>query len=437
MNRLICLIAFSTVAFAATPVVLELDQAIRRGTTKPTVEDLDLDIARTRVQLLEAMSRRRFELTPQLGLFSLMNPIGLATSVGAKLLLPQSEVSPFALLEAKIALLGAEIASRRRRFRSEVEVTRHFFEVAESQFLVDQTCAAFDEVVAKREQVNRQFSLARLTRADVIRHEQEIVNRQADCREAERRFQMTTLRLSVRIDVPVEELRVPEEPAALLLPEYPLQPAATLVKVAFINRAEPSTLRDGIAGLRRQVDAIRPPRMFNISLGYSRLGQNGFRSVNNAWFVGQGLQPEISARIPLKGNNRFAIEKELLAAEIGKLERELDEMEQEIRVQVTEKRIHAESRREEALTARKRAVLATELYKVVATRRRSGLENLASVASAEEARNRARLELARLEYASKSTLAVLLAICGFPDASHERQKMIVARPQPVLTSALP
>ncbi len=419
-------------ALAAAPPardeVLDLQQVIQSTLAKPAVENLDVEVARSRLRLLEASNRRRIELTPQLGLLSLTNPALLAANLGAGLLMKSGGVSPLAILDAKVDLLAAETASRRRRQQREAEVTRRFFEMAEQQRVAAQTCSAVREAEGRREDLDRQLSLARLTRSDLLRHEMEIVNRKADCRQAQRQMQLAASRLSPWLDTPAEFLRVTDEPAAALSLDYPLRPVDFLVNVAMAHRAEPARLSQEIAAMRRQIDGVREPRGLQFRLRYSHLGQGGVGPGGGNYLLGGHiLQPEISARIPIKDNGAFAAEKRLLHAKLARLEREASDAEQEIRAEIAEVQIRFESVRDELSVARSRLALAAENRKVAAARHRAGLEGPASLSAAEEGERRAGVELVRLEYAGKSNLAALLSICGLAGQEGGKQEMLVAR----------
>ena len=430
MRALLGFTLISTLAAAppARDAALDLQQVIQSTLAKPAVEDLDVEVAASRLRLLEASNRRRIELTPQLGLLSLTNPALLAANLGAGLLMKSGGVSPLAIIDAKVDLLAAETASRRRRQQREAEVTRHFFDMGEQQRVTAQTCAAVREAEGRREDLGRQLSLARLTRADLLRHEMEIVNRKADCRQAQRQLQLAATRLSAWVDTPPEMLRVTDEPADALSLDYPLRPVDFLVTVAMTHRAEPARLSQEIDSLRKEVDGVRQPRGLQFGLRYSYLGQSGTGPGGGGYLLGGHiLQPEISARIPIRDNGAFGAEKRLLHAKLARLEREVSDAEQEIRAAIAEVQIRFESARDELSVARSRLALAAENRKVVAARHRAGLEGPASLSAAEEGERRAGVELVRLEYAGKSNLAALLSICGLAGREGGKQDMLVAR----------
>jgi hypothetical protein len=430
MKKLGYFFAIPALCFAASPAMetLTLQQAMRVAMARPAVEDLDLQVAQTRVHLLEAASHRKLDWIPTVGLFAMTNPVALVTNIGSRLLLRSSDVPPTALFGAKIAEMEAVLARRRLDFQREVGVTRAFFSTAERQRINEQTCAAVNETVALRPQTE-QRSQAWVTRLDALRQEQDALNREAACSQSTRDLSISNAYLSRWVGVAGDEIRVEERVARLPALDATLEQPAALFRVALSNRAEPSQLRESVRQLRKQLDRIRPPKPFNLSLGYSRLGNDGFRGLNSTMFTGQGFQPEISLQLPLKRNSAFAFELQLLALQLSKLERELDDMETEVRAQIAELRAQFESRRGELVMARKRQSVAVELAKCIKERYSAGLETAAALASVREAESQSRVVLARLEYESKTALAVLLTICGLGDHPAGGVDLIVAHAQ--------
>src|SRR5262249_11879879 len=158
-------------------------------------------------------------------------------------------------------------------------------------------------------------------------HEQLILDRIGDCGRAERRLQIAAAHLATGAGVPADRLEVADEPVALPALEYSLQPTNSLVQVALAYRSEPSPLRGRLPELRRQVDAARGSNPFQLSVRYSRVGQQGLLNSNPS-FAGSGLLPEISARLPLKDNGELKAEKRLLLLKLDKLEREMEDLEE-------------------------------------------------------------------------------------------------------------
>jgi hypothetical protein len=427
------LIGVSVSAALAGDNLMDLDQAIHAALAKPVPEDFEVEMADARLRRLEAMNGRHFDLTPQLGLLSLANPVALATSVGVRLFSRQGGATPLMLLDAQLDRIASQLAVRRRRFQDEAEVTRRFYSVSENQRLAARVCADAEQSAARRDQLKKEVALARLTRADVLRFEQEILDRQSECRRAGQRLQTANLYLAAAVGRPAVTLGVDEDGAAALSVEYPLRPVDYLVSVAFTYRGDRSPLREELARYRAQVEGVRAPRLLQFSVGYSRYGRQV--GGGQSGFPAQGLESDISIR--LSGNKDFLAEKRLLLARINKLERELDEFDQATRLQIAETRIRFQSQRDELMAARQRLALAAELRLVVAARKGAGLEQASALASARTQERNAGLDLLRVEYETKSALASLLQLCGLRWMGRQGQDMLAARPAHVLTASLP
>ena len=403
----------------------ELDQAIHAATSKHGVQDYDVDIARARRRLLEAMNQRRLELTPQVGLLTLTNPALLATSLGAGLLWRQNAVSPFLILSAELDVIAAEMSLRRWRFQREIDVTDRFFELSRYQRVAKQACLAASGAEARRREVTAQFSLARLTRADVLQYEREILDRQVECRQSERQMQSAARNLAVLIGVAADSLQVAEAPEQRLKIDYPMQPVEHLVQVAMLHRSEPELLRDDLATLRRKVEAARKPGAFQFGLRYSYLGQQSSGVSGSGYLLGgHSVLPEVSARISLRDSGEFNAEKQVLLLRISRLNQEAQEIEQEIRARISDIQASFESWRDEIQWARRRLALSSEHRGITAARQRAGLESTASLRSVEDNERRAGMEVVQLEFEGTSKIAAILSICGLQDTPSARQELL-------------
>ncbi|MEP6536332.1 MAG: hypothetical protein ABJF23_13480 [Bryobacteraceae bacterium] len=430
------------VAFvAAAPVKggdWELEQVIRAAAANPGVEDYDVEISHARKRLLEAMGRRHIELTPQLGLLTLTNPALLAANLGAGLLGRQNAVSPIAVLSSELDVIAAQIARQRWTFRREADVTDRFFELSRNQRVSRQACSGASGVEARRPEVARQLSLARLTRADVIQYEQELLDREVECRQARRRLDAAARNLSFVVGVAADTLRVSEEHDEEVNLEYPMQPVDYLVQVAMTHRSEPASLRDDLAALQRKVESAHRPKGFQFGLRYSYLGQQSSGVAGSGYLLGgNSLLPEISARITLKDSGEFDAEKQLLRLRISRVNREWQELEQEIRARISEIQAGFESWRDDMQSARRRLALSREYRGITAARQRAGLETLASLHSVEDNERRAGMDVARLEYEGGSKLAAILSLCGLKNMPVARQELLLTRQLPVSTEPVP
>jgi len=283
------------------------------------------------------------------------------------------------------------------------------------------------EADAGRDRIARDRALARITKAEVVLHEQTILERSADCQRAGRRLQTVALQLAFWVGGADGEFRVSEEPAGFDSLEYSLRPLDYLVQVALAFRREPTEMRTRISELRKQVDAANRPNPAQLSVRYSRLGRTDALGIGNGLIAGSGLQPELSLRFGMREGAELSAEKQLLLRKLDKLDSELEELEREIRRQITVTQIRFQASRDEITIARKRLSLAAEYRRIAATRYRANLEGAAYLSAAEDGERRAAMELARHEYSGKSSLATLLSICGLRGQPVDRQELLVAR----------
>src|SRR4029077_2676304 len=107
-------------------------------------------------------------------------------------------------------------------------------------------------------------------------------------------------------------------------------------------------------------------------------------------------------------------------------EREMEDLEEEMKTQITEIQVRFQSTRDDLEIARKRLALSNAHQKVAAARYRAGLEGLTYLASAEEAQRQSALELSKLEYSGRTTLATLLSVCGLRGQPLEKQQLLIA-----------
>jgi hypothetical protein len=112
---------------------LDLGQAIELAASQPTPADAELAVAQARLQWMEAASQRRIEIKPQSAIWTLVNPLALATNIGAGLLANGKTATPLNVLDARIDVASAAIDVQRNRFQREIEVTETYTALALQQ----------------------------------------------------------------------------------------------------------------------------------------------------------------------------------------------------------------------------------------------------------------------------------------------------------------
>jgi outer membrane protein TolC len=400
MNRIIIVgtVLAGVLQAATAGEPLDLDQVIHRAQAKPSQEASDLAIAQNRVLWLEALKRRRIALTPQMALL-LANPISLSAGLGAGLMLNGDRVSPLTLLDAKIDLVGAEIAVEHSRFQRELEATEKYMALELQQKVSNETCQSVTKAQDRRDEAQEALDAARATRLDLIRYEQAILDRRGDCLRADQEVQLAALRLATLLEVDSDGLRVAGA-ATQSSSGTALQPVQALYALAQ-NFRPATSMENKIADLRQQLDQTRDKRL----------------------------------QLVLKDNGQFPAEKLLLGEKIRRLERQVAELHQQVQTRIAEIRIRLETIRDETDFARQRLALASEQQRVTTARLHAGLATRSDAAEADDLHRRADLELARLRHEDTAAVAALVAVCGLSDKPAVLRALVYSRT--VFEAALP
>ena len=393
MTRLIPFFLLSAALCAAEPNQsrLHLQDAIEMALAQPSVEDAEVAVAKARLFWFEAAKGRRIEIGPQTALWSFVNPLALATNLGASLLGP-GESSPLGSLDARIDLASAEIVARSRRFEREIEVTERFNALALRQQMAERACQAVEESRAQRDHLEREVRVALSTTVDVLWQEQTVLDRELECRVSEQDRAIAAAALSA------VTLRSPQDVQVAVqtfdsAPDARLQPAEALYDLALAYRhdlKEADPLQEGILALWSELEDVRGSR----------------------------------GRIVLKGNGAFEAHKRLLAQKIRRLEGQVDDFKLRVRSRITEVRIRRESLRDQLLLANRRRALATEQSLATRTRLHAGLASPADLRQVREVERRADVEHARLRYEGDTSVASLVAALGLRDEPLELQQLV-------------
>jgi outer membrane protein TolC len=351
-----------------------------------------MTVARARLAWLEASSHRRIELKPQTALWSLVNPIALATNIGVGLLSGGGTVSPLALLDAKIDVASADITARHLRFQREVEVTEKYNALALQQQWASQACMAVDEARAQRELAQEELRSSRATRLDVLWREQTVVDRKADCRRGNQATNIAAVALSTLLHGSVEEIRV----------------ADIRVETSSDTPLESTDVLYGLARIYRE-DLAQ--------------GQSAKQQILDLWDELETTR-DSGSRVVLKDNGAFEAQKRLLAEKIGRVEAQSEELELQIRARIAEIRIRIESLQDQLDLAKERMALAVEQGDITWVRLRAGLAERSDMLRAEDLAQQASKDLARLRQEGSANVAALVAVVGLRDEPESLQALV-------------
>src|SRR5437870_1648305 len=128
--------ALAAPAFAGNP--LTFSEVLRRAVTRVQWESARTSLAQANLKYLETQSKMKWELKPQLGLFSFSNPALLATSLGLSLLGNRGQIpSQWSWQTARFDALEAEVAEHQATVEAQGQAGRLFFDALAKQEIRD------------------------------------------------------------------------------------------------------------------------------------------------------------------------------------------------------------------------------------------------------------------------------------------------------------
>jgi hypothetical protein len=388
-------------------------------------------VARAEFQRLESMTRRRIELRPQISLFSFSNPVLLAANLGSSLLFSRSNApSAFSLLNARLDMVAADWACRRRKVRAELETARRFFELMERQETSGEVCSAMAALSDRARLIKAQVGAGRATAIDEIRQQQAMIDRETACVQAEADRVESAAQLAAVLGFAADsDVRVVPEPDWVADLERPLASAGDLAGIGIARRGGAESIRRELTQLRTEIGS-RPksgPQLF--SLTYSRIHNSAGSAIgsSNNLLGGNMLSPEIAWSAVLRDNGQAACERRLLEAKLRKVEQELELMEEELRAEVASQRQRVTAAAKKLVLARRRAELAARTRTLVAARFQLALESEAALYAAEQEEQAARSQVARAAAEASAGYFAVLAACGIQSLPFsERSRLLYA-----------
>lgn len=409
---------------------LGLRQVLEAAGARAEIVETSLAAAQAQVRLLETQNRTRFELRPQLGLFSFSQPALLASTLGSWLTLrrPSSETA-FALQVARLDLLSAELAQARSKLRSELEAARRFFQALERQQAAEEACAAVGELMQRRPALEKLLTVARLTAVDKNRFEQELAERELGCQQARTAHRLAVQELAATVGLSLEHAEVLLEEPELAELSLDFEPAATekLAAMAIASRGELGIVRERINAASRKTGT--PSRLLpaSFSFRYALVSEaaSGTLAPGSYLLGGHTLYSEAAWDIPARGGNESEAWRQALAARVRNLEIQWDELEREVRNEIERLRILALDARERLRIAGRQAELASKGRKLVETRAQHGLAQAGALREAEREESRARAAERRARQEMRAHVLTIAALCGIHDSRTIQQEVTV------------
>lgn len=426
-RRAALLLAASSCLAAAEP--LRLQQVLSAAIKKAEMEEAGAAAALGQVHLLESLRRMKIELRPQAGAFSFSEPRLLAASTGASLVLSRRSTGSTALLEnSRLDALAAQVRAQRARLDAEIEGGRRFFDLLEKQQIADRSCQAVLDKRKRGPELAKLIQVAKLTAVDRIQYEEQVLDSQSECLQANTQRKLSALRLASVLGMTdgFGELRLEDVDLPLLRFERALPPSDRLLDLALDFRSEPKLIREEMAALQKGAISASPLRPEVFSIGYSHVKESrrGLIGAGNTLILGGNtVRAELSWNIPLRNTGEHDAAREIVAAKLKALEAELTAMKEEIRLEVETAHIVAAAGMEKLNLARKKTELSNEVKKMTLTRFQNGLGSQSGLFAAEQQDLSAQSSYTRAVYERKASIFILLALSGLydqPEAEQER-----------------
>ena len=396
------------------PVTLQ--QVLSRAAAKVEAGDTAVALARSRLQLLESMNRRRFQFRPQFGLLSFSNPMVLATSIGGGLSYGKSGApTPFDIQNARLDVLVAEVALERAKVQAQVEASGRFFDLLEKQQVSAWACGADQEAYTRFSSVRKGVAERRLTVLDQVRFEEGEQEVKAACVEAESRRKISAVVVGAVLESSGESsnLRAVDLDELKAVARRPMPALQNLLVLAMSSRKEPRRLRSEIAALQKQTRGSSPMLPSSVSIGYRNLRASDAGTVTRSQFLqGHSIIPEAAWDFSRRSRSEQEMRQEILALRARAFENELAGIEQEIRFALEKAHVLTATHREKLELAQKRLELSRRAEMLVKVRFDHGFEGPEVVFQAEGKATRAQAEVARVQHEINAGLVSLFALCG-------------------------
>jgi hypothetical protein len=392
-----------------------LREVLKLAADRVDDEDNSVQNARLELQMLETLSRTRVEFRPQLNVLAFANPIFLAANLAAGFSVNhRTAPSPATLELARFAVVEAEVGHARRRIDAQIDTTRQFLALAESQDVAGRTCNGLGVRSRDGKKVNALLSLKRITKLDAIRFEQEVTGLESDCLEAKAQAETAAVALKrlVGVDLPLQEVQIATDDLIQFSDSSELPGSKELVKTVFESQGELRLISQHMSNFTAPQD--RKFQVESVANGYAYLGnkQKSFSGVMKDVLLsgnpgGQDGEFLISFRNTGDRNATYAF----LQARLVRLEHEFDELKRTVAGQIEDNEQRVTLAANRLHLAQKKQLLADELQEATAQRVRVGLQGAADELWASRDAARAEAEYAHLQLEWKRSFFTVVALC--------------------------
>jgi outer membrane protein TolC len=430
-----------TLVFAADP--LRLRQALDAAIARADRDGSGQSVAEAQLGLLRSLDRVKVELRPQVGIFSFSQPSLLATSAGAGVVIShRTAPGQSAIQSAELDVVGTEIAHKRARIKVQIETARQFFDLLAKQENAQRTCASLQD--AKRRQVDMAKLLknAKLTAVDLVRFDEQVLERQLNCIDAETQQKLAAVQLATLIGASDQsgELRVQDVDLPVPGPERPVPSLEQLFGLAMTFRPEPKLIEDQIAAVTPKSETASRLRPDVLSMGYYRVQESPKftgAATPNYLLGGNTVRAEANWTVPLRNTGERSAAHDVVDAKLRGLESQFNALREEVRNELAAIRILAAASLERLPVARQRMELVDRSRTLVATRFQSGLGNSSVVFEAEQQTVQAQSGLTQATCDLKASTFLMLAVAGIDDKPVAEQDRLLGYAISSLRPAVP
>ncbi len=423
----------AALAYGGDP--LRLRQVLDAATAKSQRETSNQSVAEAQLQLLRSLDRVKVDLRPQAGIFSFSQPSLIATSFGAGVVVShRTAPGPSAIESGELDVVAAQIARKRAKLRAEIESARVFFDLLGKQENSRRVCESLQDSKRRQVDVARLVKSAKLTAVDMVRFDEQMLDQQLECIDAETQRKLVSVQLATLTGATdlISELRV--EDVALPVPgaERPIPAPDKLFDLAMAFRPEPKVIQEQIASVKPKADPIASLRPDTVSMGYYRVQENhnlAGTAGPNYLLGGNTVRADATWNIALRKTGDQVAAADLVAAKVHNLESQLNALREDIRNELAAVYVLAAASLEKVPVAGQRLELVTRGRGLMAARFQSGLAPSAGVFEAEQQALRAQSGLTQATCDLKASTFIMLALAGIEDKPLAEQDRLLGYSQ--------
>jgi outer membrane protein TolC len=421
---LLLIAALSVHVVSAQPLTLDevVSRAVKRANGRETAR---VSAAIASEQYLESQSKFHFELRPRAGLMAFSNPALLASSLGVGMLLGSNRASSWALQNARLDAIAAEIGAQRATMAAEREALGQYFALLQKQKAADAIGDLLEQRRTRLKSVSEKAKAAEATAIDAAVLETGVITLETQLEEAETQEQMAAAALGELLGSSEgEELRV----ADFEVPEHEIPSIEVLYSAATKKGGSRVALREKLDAEKKRIPRVRPISVTSPSAGYAHIDDHGRSGVGlgpgGSLLGGNTASLDLGLQIFPGAKAENAAVATAISARISALESELADLDGSLRSNLDTLRLLVVSTRRKAERAARKLELADRIQRLTSLRERSGLASSQAVITAEMDASRARADWHQAESERDAAWTHLMVACNLGGAGTDIQKAL-------------